>query len=57
MKTAIRSPLAPVAHDANLLRPLLDRFEHNPAACWPHVATAAAMSLPTSYSTKTSSGQ
>ena len=32
MKAVAGPPLVPLAHDANLLRPLLDRFEHEPGS-------------------------
>ena len=57
MKTAIRPPLAPVAHDAHLLRRLLDQFENEPGSVLASRSDAAAMSLSSSYSTLTSSRQ
>ena len=56
--TAIRPPLAPVAHDAHhLLRPLLDQFEDEHGSVLASRRDAAAMSLSPSYSTLTSSRQ
>lgn len=57
MKTAIRPPLAPVAHDAYLLRRLLDQLENEPGSVLASRREAAAMSLSSSYSTLTSSRQ